>query len=73
MQVWPKNDEIRKILKHPTKVGFRETGPSDWPNDSFTYRRIQDGDVVLKDPTPVEMKSEPKHLEAKPKPDIGKV
>ena len=51
MQVWPKNEEIRKYLKHPTKVGFRETGSSDWPDDSFTYRRVQDGDVLLKDPS----------------------
>lgn len=64
MQVWPKNDEMRKILKHPNKVGFREEGSAEWPDDSFTYRRIQDGDVVLKEPV----------LETKPKPtpDVGK-
>ena len=52
-QVWPANDVMRKILKHPSNnVGFREDGPSEWPDDSFTHRRLEDGDVVLNDPTP---------------------
>ncbi len=52
MKVWPKNDDVRKILKHPNGVGFREHGPIDWPDDSFTHRRIRDGDVLTEDPTP---------------------
>lgn len=51
MQVWPKDDEMRKLLKHePTGVAFYETGPADWPDDTFTYRRIQDGDVTTTPP-----------------------
>lgn len=50
MLVWPKNDELRKLLKHPNGVRFRPEGPADWPADVFTHRRIHDGDVSLKDP-----------------------
>ena len=45
MKVWPKNDEMRKILKHGA-VGFPEEGPAEWPDDTFTHRRIMDGDVM---------------------------
>jgi len=52
MLVWPKDDNIRKILKHPGNavVPFREEGPADWPDDTFTYRRIQEGDLLVNDP-----------------------
>jgi hypothetical protein len=51
VQVWPKNEAMRKLLKHPhDNVSFREEGPSDWPDDSFTHRRVMDGDIVLEDP-----------------------
>jgi hypothetical protein len=51
MLVWPKDDEMRKLLQHePTGVPFYETGPADWPDDTFTYRRIQDGDVLTSPP-----------------------
>jgi len=51
MLVWPKTDEIRKVLKHPhNNTGFRETGPVDWPDDSYTHRRIMDGDITAEEP-----------------------
>jgi hypothetical protein len=50
MQVWPKNELMRKHLKHANGTGFRETGPADWPDDSFTHRRVTDGDVVTSEP-----------------------
>ena len=54
MLVWPKTDEIRKVLKHPhNNTGFREEGPVDWPDDSYTHRRIMDGDITAEDPNPV--------------------
>ena len=59
MKVLPKNDEMRKVLKHGV-IRFPEEGPADWPDDSFTHRRIMDGDVTV-----VEDK--------KTKPDVGKV
>lgn len=51
VKVWPKNDHMRKLLKHPSNnIPFRESGPLDWPDDSFTHRRVKDGDVLLSDP-----------------------
>jgi hypothetical protein len=55
MKVMPKNDAMRKMLKHPSGGGiaFRDEGPVDWPDDSFTHRRIVDGDVlVYEEPAP---------------------
>jgi hypothetical protein len=49
MKVWPKNDEMRKILRHPIAGAFREEGPADWPDDQFTARRIADGDVTAEE------------------------
>jgi hypothetical protein len=50
MQVWPKNEEMRKILRHPNGVGFHPEGSVEWPDDTFTYRRITDGDVTTEAP-----------------------
>ena len=47
MKVLPKNDDVRRVLKHPVAKGFRKQGPAEWPNDSFTARRIRDGDVTV--------------------------
>lgn len=48
VRVTPKNDELRKFLKHPTnRVGFLAEGSAEWPNDAFTKRRIKDGDVTV--------------------------
>lgn len=50
MLVWPKNDQMRKLLRHPHgKTAFPPQGPADWPDDSFTARRIADGDVSLEE------------------------
>lgn len=51
MQVWPKNDTMRKILKHANGTKFHDEGPIDWPDDSFTARRVRDGDVLLEAPS----------------------
>jgi len=67
LKVWPKNDEIRKLIFHPSSGGiyFHEEGPIDWPNDSFTARRVADGDVLLEEPSDKKPK--------KSAPDVGKV
>jgi hypothetical protein len=49
VKVTPKNDTIRKLIKHPTAGPFRTEGSSDWPDDSFTARRIADGDVTVEE------------------------
>jgi hypothetical protein len=50
MKVWPTSEEKRKILKHPTGGKFLDQGGADWPDDSFTHRRIRDGDVTTSEP-----------------------
>lgn len=53
MKVWPTSDAMRKVLRHPhNNVAFRDEGPMEWPDDSFTHRRLTDGDIVLHDPSP---------------------
>jgi hypothetical protein len=48
VKVMPRNDVVRKTMRHPSgNIAFRETGPIDWPEDSFTTRRIRDGDVTV--------------------------
>lgn len=64
MKVWPKNDGLRKWLKHPTGVGFRESGPATWPSDAFTTRRIRDGDVTTSEPKSAALKVERKSTQS---------
>ncbi len=45
MKVFPKNDDVRRVLYHPAAGPFRAEGPAEWPDDAFTNRRIADGDV----------------------------
>lgn len=52
VKVLPKNDELRKVLRHPSdNVAFpasdAEKNWLDWPDDSFTHRRLTDGDVTI--------------------------
>ena len=50
MKVWPKNDVLRKLLKHPLAGGFRDEGEADWPDDTFTFRLVRDGDLLTEVP-----------------------
>jgi hypothetical protein len=49
MIVYPVNEDVRKKIKHPNGIGFRDTLDQgvDWPNDSFTQRRLAGGTVLL--------------------------
>jgi hypothetical protein len=51
MKVYAKNQDMVKLLRHPVAGGFLnlET-PAEWPDDSFTYRRMRDGDITDKPP-----------------------
>jgi hypothetical protein len=42
-------DDMRELLKHPRAGGFRAEGPIEWPNDSFTQRRLREGSIKLAD------------------------
>lgn len=50
IRVWPASEAIRKLMKHPAGIKFRETLDEsvEWPLDTFTRRRIADGDVLTK-------------------------
>ena len=68
VRVVPANDQLRKFLKHGvTRVGFPKQGSAEWPNDTFTHRRIKDGDVTVEKPKAKEDGDKPKKLEAKKK------
>jgi hypothetical protein len=63
VRVIPKNDTIRKLLKHPVAGPFRSEGSSDWPDDSFTHRRVADGDVTIEEAKKPEEVIEKKQLD----------
>ena len=47
LRISPRDDEMRKLIKHPRAGAFRSSGSSEWPNDTFTQRRIAEGVVTL--------------------------
>ena len=47
VRVEPANEEMRRLLKHPSGMGFRSGGSVEWPLDKFTKRRLADGSVKL--------------------------
>jgi hypothetical protein len=63
-RVVPRDDDMRRLLKHPKAGGFRpEGGGAEWPDDSFTFRRLRDGDVLLE--SEAESEPQPKTAAAK--------
>jgi hypothetical protein len=51
VRVIPRDEGIRKLLRHPLRGrGFPSTGSVEWPLDTFTRRRIRDGDVTVEKP-----------------------
>jgi hypothetical protein len=54
VKVYATSDEMVKALKHPlTKQGFvSKEAAVNWPDDTFTRRRIRDGDVSTDAPAP---------------------
>jgi hypothetical protein len=47
VRVVPANDDMRRLLRHPKAGRFRSEGGLEWPNDTFTKKRLRDGDVKL--------------------------
>jgi hypothetical protein len=47
IKVWAANETMREVLRHANGTRFRDTIDQavEWPNDSFTARRIADGSV----------------------------
>ena len=52
IRVLPSNDDMRRVLKHPTAGGFRKEGGATWPNDRFTKRRLADGSIKREESPP---------------------
>ena len=52
VRVEPRDEDIRRVLKHPSGVRFRSEGSVEWPDDKFTWRRLRDGDVKLVEERP---------------------
>jgi hypothetical protein len=52
IRVVPSNDDMRRVLKHPSSGGFRAQGGATWPNDRFTKRRLADGTIKREEPPP---------------------
>jgi len=47
IKVRAKNETIAKWIKHPNRAGFTKEGIGFWPNDTFTQKRLRDGDISL--------------------------
>ena len=47
MKVKAKNEEIARVLKHPTGAIFGADLTSYWPPGQFTTRRLRDGDITV--------------------------
>ena len=61
VKVVPANADIRRVLFHPRAGYFPADGGMYWPMDDFTFRRIQDGDVIVADKQPEEQHEQPHH------------
>lgn len=51
VKVMPGSEAMRRLLTHPSGIGFRASGGADWPLDRFTRRRLKEGAVVLAETT----------------------
>jgi hypothetical protein len=47
VRVVPANQDMRRILRHPTAGAFRSAGAAEWPMDTYTHRRLEDGSITL--------------------------
>jgi hypothetical protein len=47
VRVEPTSDDMRRLLKHPRGGGFRSEGSVEWPDDTFTRKRLRDGDIKI--------------------------
>ena len=47
VRVVPRDDDIREFIKHPNAGPFPASGSADWPLDTFTHRRLADGDITI--------------------------
>lgn len=65
MKVIAKNDEVKRVLYHPTAGAFREDGTAEWPEDTYTARRLADGDITTAEVATAEKEPGKKKTDAK--------
>jgi len=55
--VYAANGSIRRVIRHPSGVKFGKSISEgvEWPNDSFTQRRLAEGSVRADGPGPEEV------------------
>lgn len=58
IRVEPANEDLRRVMKHPSGIRFRSEGSVEWPDDQFTRRRIKAGDVKVAGAKQAEEKTE---------------
>jgi hypothetical protein len=68
MKVWPANLDMRKVMNHPIAGRFRDVGGGDWPEDTYTFRRMREGSIVTENPNAVEMQQPEQVQESQPEP-----
>ena len=63
IRVEPRDEDMRRLLKHqPSGISFRSEGSVEWPDDTFTHRRIADGSVKVVDrPQPAQTHQRHRH------------
>ena len=49
IRVEPRDADMRRLLRHPKAGKFRSEGSLEWPNDTFTQKRLRDGDIKLEE------------------------
>lgn len=58
VRVLPRDDDMRRVLKHPNGMAFRPEGSIEWPLDQYTKRRLADGSITLEDDTAAQQRLE---------------
>jgi hypothetical protein len=66
VKVMPANDAMRRMLEHPSGIGFHGSGGAEWPLDRFTRRRLKEGAIVLAEKAEKAKPAESKRSEPEP-------
>jgi len=64
-------DDMRRLLRHPRAGGFRSEGSIEWPDDTFTKRRLKEGSIKLAAPAEEKKPQPEKEHQARREPKHG--